>query len=1175
MKPFWTTKNTIHLCAMFALWSLLTIPALGQQSDNDIVTWGVEILEDGTAAVYFDSGSLSQTIVVPSTIEKDGSTYTVTTIRTNAFYNNVDLSGISIPNTVTNIDNKAFYGCTKLSELKLSDSIRRIGEEAFRGCSGLSSVVLPANLEYIGDGAFRDCDSVSFKTPDTDIFIPSSVTYIGAYAYYNCDSLQGKLILPDGLEAVGAHAFGNCDGITSLVIPNSMTHLGDSAFAGCTSLANVSGGQGLVEIGGGAFKGCSSLTQWPPVTPKPPVLVLDLAGLPNLENIGDEAFQSCTALETATIGDSVTNIGANAFAYCSGLWSITIGQGVITIGEGAFRETGLKRLHVPDSVISMGAAVCSNCPSLTGVHLSGNLEYLGNNGFRNCGVLMYIDIPDSLKDIEYQTFYGCTGLLDINIGNSITNIGPEACRSCASLTNMVISGKVKTVDKRAFFECMQLRDVYLGKTVENIGYEAFAFCPALMNITVDVRNTHFTSIDGILYDTKPQMSLVTMPNGRKGEFTVPSYVAYIGPYAFSYCTYLTGVKLPSKLKAIREGAFNECINLLKMDVPDSVTEIGMYSFRHCVALKSVSTGDGVTELVDQLFSGCVALTDAVVGKSVVYIGVQCFNHCIKLSNLTLPDGLQEIDDRGFYDCMNLKTFRIPPAVERLGAYSLGHCYGLTTVTIPASVKEVGDYAFYQCRDMQSIYFEGDAPATETYSFVLQDAICTAYVRPGSTGWGVPIPGTWGYIPIDYYGEIMGEGSASVSGVMVSEEATNAVAISKDATYYLDMQPVSLTSKGLIALGEVADPAIGRDGTVRLPHVISVKEPDEGAQLPGVTEVRGTDGETVAAEVVFTPDSGDVQILTTKDGQPEEGVTVWIDNAVEPLGVTPLTVTNLAASRHILLLQKDGFLRPRPVNFTVTAGSVLTIEIPMTTDDQQAMEMNVKSSLPGVDIYVDFLPVGEVTPKVVGGMDPASYSGEGWSSTCHSILLRHELLTPYAPRMVPEWEIDPETGDPIIPEDPEVITIAAPNDFLDSDGDGMTNIYEVENGLNPFVSDDNVLVGHASNGETITIQARKESGGLIFTAMEGGEEAGTLDAYLLGEISGSVGSVVKSGLYLMMKRALVGEESEQVFAYPCVVEIYSPVTIRVTWNTPEEEGSFFMIGLCDSADKAELEEQSAE
>ena len=48
-------------------------------------------------------------------------------------------------------------------------------------------------------------------------------------------------------------------------------------------------------------------------------------------------FQSCSALQSVTIGDSVTSIGNYAFQSCSALQSVTIGDSVTSIGNSAFQ----------------------------------------------------------------------------------------------------------------------------------------------------------------------------------------------------------------------------------------------------------------------------------------------------------------------------------------------------------------------------------------------------------------------------------------------------------------------------------------------------------------------------------------------------------------------------------------------------------------------------------------------------------------------------------------------------------------------------------------------------------------------------------------------------------------------------------------------------------------------
>ena len=56
-------------------------------------------------------GTYKGDIVIPSQITYEGTTYTVTTIGTIAFYNCQELQSVSIPSSVTQISDEAFEAC--------------------------------------------------------------------------------------------------------------------------------------------------------------------------------------------------------------------------------------------------------------------------------------------------------------------------------------------------------------------------------------------------------------------------------------------------------------------------------------------------------------------------------------------------------------------------------------------------------------------------------------------------------------------------------------------------------------------------------------------------------------------------------------------------------------------------------------------------------------------------------------------------------------------------------------------------------------------------------------------------------------------------------------------------------------------------------------------------------
>ena len=573
------------------------------------------------------SNEYSGSVVIPSSVTYDGTTYSVTSIGDEAFRSCESLTSITIPNSVTSIGKNAFYDCSSLTSITIPNSVTSIGELAFYYCSSLTSVTIPNSVTSIGWATFSGCSSL------TSVTIPNSVTSIGDQAFSNCYSLT-SVTIPNSVTTIGYSAFSSCSSLTSVTIPNSVTSIKSYTFSGCSSLISIIIPNSVISIGYEAFRDCSSLTS---VT------------IPNsVTSIGDYAFYYCSSLISITIPNSVTSIGYNAFfdvlniiyhgaatgapwgarvmngyvegnlvyedstkttlLFCSysAQGEIIIPNTVTNIGELAFYYcSSLTSVTIPNSVTSIGVGAFSGCSSLTSITIPNSVTSIGENAFYNISNIVYhgtatgspwgaksvngyvennLVYADEAKKVLLACFTSAQG--EIIIPNTVISIGNSAFYSCSSVTSVTIGNSVTSIGEGAFARCTGLTSVKIPYSVSNIGKAIFLGCTSLTSIEVDSNNSNYCSIDGILFN-KFQTTLVAYPAGREGAYTIPLGVVSIGYYAFCECSSLTSVTISDSVTSIGDNAFQYCSSLASVTIPNSVTEIGEYAFYGCDKLVDV------------------------------------------------------------------------------------------------------------------------------------------------------------------------------------------------------------------------------------------------------------------------------------------------------------------------------------------------------------------------------------------------------------------------------------------------------------------------------------------------------------------------------------------------------------------------------------------------------------
>ena len=485
-----------------------------------------------------------------------------------------------------------------------------------------------------------------------------------------------------------------------------------------------------------------------------------------------------SSIVKVVVDEGVTSIGDNAFNYCKQLKGVNIPDSVVSIGDEAFSNcTRLIDITIPDNVASIGAGAFCGCSSLTSITLpfvgesitATNLKALFGYVFEPSNYPHHYsgyEVPSSLRNVTItggsigkEAFYNCTELTNITILDNVTSIGDSAFYRCSSLTSITIPNSVMSIGNGAFSGCSGLTSItlpFVGESITATNLKAlFGYIFGSSSYSGGVKTIQSTfNIGGATYYIPASLTSVTITevdsigngafSGCSGltSVTVPSSVTSIGTGAFDGCSGLTSITIPDSVTSIGDNAFSGCSGLTSITIPDSVTSIGKEAFYNCSGLTGITIPDSVTCIQDLTFSGCSGLMSIMIPDSVTLIKDRAFRGCSGLTSIVIPDSVSDhLEEWVFEGCSGLTSITLP-SVGKLG-YLFGTspytggvetvqfgetyyipsglrsvvitsadsnivhsafcgCSGLTSITIPDGVKFINDYAFYGCSGLTGI-----------------------------------------------------------------------------------------------------------------------------------------------------------------------------------------------------------------------------------------------------------------------------------------------------------------------------------------------------------------------------------------------------------------------------------------------------------------------------------------
>ena len=252
---------------------------------------------------------------------------------------------------------------------------------------------------------------------------------------------------------------------------------------------------------------------------------------------------------------------------------------------------------------------------------------------------------------------------------------------------------------------LELEVTYLSATNANSqAYRGNVVIPE--EITYDNKTRKVTSIGDYAFSWCTGMISIS----------IPTSVIHIGNHAFFKCYGLTSLSIPNSVKTIDTEAFSNCTNLISLTIPNSLVSVGDAAFSDLTYLTSINIPDNWTSIGENMFEGCRNLTSVVIPSSVTSIGNFAFNNCSGLTSVTIGENVKSIGEAAFGSCIRLTSITIPNSVTSIGTSVFEYCSALKSISLSNSLLSIGKNAFFKCTSLTSITFPNSLISIGDWAF---------------------------------------------------------------------------------------------------------------------------------------------------------------------------------------------------------------------------------------------------------------------------------------------------------------------------------------------------------------------------------------------------------------------------------------------------------------------------
>ncbi|MCD8207983.1 MAG: leucine-rich repeat protein, partial [Bacteroidales bacterium] len=451
----------------------------------------------------------------------------------------------------------------------------------------------------------------------------------------------------------------------------------------------------------------------------------------NTLNIGNGAFQSCTALENVTLPSRYSDFNQAMFEGCYALLNVDImSGGTYTSSDGVLLGSdGSTLVYYPigragDVTINNLAgggitkieknAFAAN-RNITSVVISGSVREICESAFEGCTGITSVTFQgdDNSGDLAIRTraFYGCTSVTEIRLPSNLTVMEEDAFGGCSSLVSVYFNARVNTSSAdlefaaKSFGESsavttltlgvyvplMDFADIFGGERLAGVMIET----STLSDGTVLENENYWSDEYGVVYNAE-KTTILYYPLGKQGAYELIESVTDIGGGVFTGRANLTSLKIGKNVNTIADGAFDGCISLTEIIVDDENINYGSQS--GILYGKSYDTTRNKYVISELLYCPlAVTATEIEVPGTVTKIASYAFYENSKIVRVEFKaTGDFELGEYAFYGCTKLKEVVLPDGITKISAYAFRNCSALAEINFPDGITEICERAFYGC-----------------------------------------------------------------------------------------------------------------------------------------------------------------------------------------------------------------------------------------------------------------------------------------------------------------------------------------------------------------------------------------------------------------------------------------------------------------------------------------------